>query len=134
MSVSSSAGPDGLPSSFLKNCLPVLIKPLKILFRKSLDSGDIPAIFKRAAIVPIFKGGDRTCPANYRPISLTPVLMKLFERIIRKQVISFLVVNKLLNPSQHGFRENLEGRKCRNLLAINHTALLYEKKNYYMFE
>ena len=88
--------------SFLKNCLPVLIKPLKILFRKSLDSGDIPAIFKCAAIVPIFKGGDRTCPANYRPISLTPVLMKLFERIIRKQVISFLVVNKLLNPSQHG--------------------------------
>ena len=87
MSVSSSAGPDGLPSFFLKNCLPVLIKvikPLKILFRKSLDSGDIPAIFKRAAIVPIFKGGDRTCPPNYRPISLAPVLMKLFERIIRK--------------------------------------------------
>ena len=117
MSVRSSAGPDGLPSSFLKNCLPVLIKPLKIPFRKSLDSGYIPAIFKRAAIVPIFKraaivpifkGGDRTCPLNYRPISLTPVLMKLFERIIRKQVISFLVVNKLLNPSQHGFRENLD--------------------------
>ena len=49
MSVSSSAGPDGLPSSFLKNCLPVLlIKPVKILFRKSLDSGDIPTIYKRA--------------------------------------------------------------------------------------
>ena len=110
MSVSSSAG---LPSSFLKNCLPVLIKPLKILVRKSLDSGDIPTIFKRAAIVPIFKGGDRTCPSNYRPISLTPVLMKLFERIIRKQVISFLVVNKLLNPSQHDFREN---RSCLSAL------------------
>ena len=49
MSVTSSAGPEGLLSSFLKNCLPVLIKPLKILFRKSLDSGDIPAIFKHAA-------------------------------------------------------------------------------------
>ena len=122
MSVSSSAGPDGLPSSFLKNCLPVLIKPLKILLRKSLDSGDIPAIFKRAAIVPIFKGGDRTCPANYRPISLTPVLMKLFERIIRKQVISFLVVNKLLNPSQHGFREN---RSCLSALLDVYDNLLF---------
>ena len=71
--ISSSAGPDGLPSSSLKkNWLPVLIKQLKIFFRKLLDSGDIPAIFKRAAIVPIFKGGDRTCPSNYRPISLTP--------------------------------------------------------------
>ena len=105
ISVSSSTGLDGLLSSFLKNCLPVLIKPLRILFRKSLDSGDIPAIFKGAAIVPIFKGGDRTCLSNYRLISLTPVLMKLFDRIIRKQVISFLIVNKLLNPRQHGFRK-----------------------------
>ena len=106
MSTSSSAGPDGLPSSFLKECLPELIQPLKILFRKSLDSGDIPAILRRAAIIPVLKGGDKNCPSNYRPISLTPVLMKLLERIIRKQVISFLVTNNLLNPSQHGFREN----------------------------
>ena len=68
-----SAGPDGLPSSFLKECPPELIQPLKILFRKSLDSGDIPAILKRAAIIPVFKGGDKTCPSNCRPISLTPV-------------------------------------------------------------
>ena len=44
MSASSSAGPDELPSYFLKECLPELIQPLKILFRKSLGSGDIPAI------------------------------------------------------------------------------------------
>ena len=44
MSVSSSAGPDGLPLSFIENCLLVLIKPLKILFRKSLDSSHIPVI------------------------------------------------------------------------------------------
>ena len=61
MSASSSAGPDGLPSSFLKECLPELIQPLKIFFRKSLDSGDILAILKRAAIIPVFKGGDKTC-------------------------------------------------------------------------
>ena len=56
MSASSSAGPDGLPSSFLKECLPELIQPLKIIFRKSLDSGDIPAILKRASKIPVFKG------------------------------------------------------------------------------
>ena len=121
MSVSSSAGPDGLPLSFPQK-IAFIIKPLKILFRKSLDSGDIPAIFKRAAMVPIFKGGDQTCPSNYRPISLTPVLMKCFERIICKQVISFLVVNKLLNPGQHGFRENRSGLSA--LLDVYDNLLL----------
>ena len=48
MSASSSAGTDGLPSSFLKECLPELIQPLQILFRKSLDFGDIPAILKHS--------------------------------------------------------------------------------------
>ena len=95
MSASSFAGPDGLPSTFLKECLLELIQPLKILFRKSLDSGGISAILKRATIIQAFKGGDKTCPSNYCPISLIPVLMKLLERIIRKQVNSFLVSNNL---------------------------------------
>ena len=79
MSDSSSAGPDELPSSFLKECLPELIQRLQILFRKSLDSGDIPEILKRAAIIPVFRGGDKTCLSNYRPISLTPVLIKVLN-------------------------------------------------------
>ena len=48
--------------------------------------------------------------------------MKLFERTIRKQVISFLVVNKLLNPSQHGFREN---RSCLSALFDVYDILLF---------
>ena len=64
---------------------------------------------KRAAIVPVFKSGDRTAPSNYRPISLTSVIIKVLERIIRKQIVAFLVSKGYLNPTQHGFRE---GRSC----------------------
>ena len=64
---------------------------------------------KRAAIIPIYKSGDKTVPTNYRPISLTSVL----ERIIRKQVFSFLDQKSGLNSTQHGFRP---GRSCLSAL------------------
>ena len=51
-------------------------------------------LLKRAAIVPIYKSGDKSLRSNYRPISLTPILMKIFERIIRKQVTQFLTETK----------------------------------------
>ena len=60
--------------------------------------------FKKAAIVPVFKSGDRTVPSNYLPISLTSVIIKVFERVIRKQIVTFLISNGHLNPTQHGFR------------------------------
>ena len=56
-----------------------------MLFIQSLESGIIPECLKRAAIVPIFKSGDKSLLSNYpRPISLTPILMEIFERVIRK--------------------------------------------------
>ena len=84
-----------------------------ILFNKSLNEGVIPDVLKRAAILPVFKNGDRSIPANYRPISLTPILMKIFERIARKQIVNFLSQHNIFNPTQHGFRE---GRSCLSAL------------------
>ena len=68
---------------------------------------------KRAAIVPIFKSGDKCLPGNYRPISLTSVICKVYERIIRKQVFYFLCDKNCLNDTQHGFRS---GRSCLSAL------------------
>ena len=88
-----------------KKCAIELAVPLQMLFIQSLESGIIPECLKRAAIVPIYKSGDKSLPSNYRPISLTPILMKIFERVIRKQVTQFLTERGYLNSSQHGFRE-----------------------------
>ena len=59
---------------------------------------------KKATIVHIYKSGDRTVPSNYRPITLTSVIIKVFERVIRKQIVTFLIYKGHLNPTQHGFR------------------------------
>ena len=59
--------------------------------------------------IPIFKKGDKSDPANYRPISLTSHLIKIFERVIRKRLVAHLETNSILTNKQHGFRK---GRSC----------------------
>ena len=113
LSSNSATGPDGIPASLLLNCALELAPFLMILFKQSLDSGVIDPSFKKAAIVPVFRSGDRTVPSNYRPISLTSVIIKLFERGIRKQIVTFLISNGHLNHTQHGFRV---GRSCISAL------------------
>ena len=113
LSPNSAAGPDGIPSSLLINCASEIAPLLRKLFTASFLKGYIPPSFKRAAIVPIFKSGDKCLPGNYRPISLTSVICKVYERIIRKQVFSFLCDKNCLNDTQHGFRS---GRSCLSAL------------------
>ena len=113
LSTSSAAGPDGIPSSLLVNCATELAPLLLIVFTHSLSSGVVPPSFKLAAITHVFKSGDRTTPSNYRPISLTSVFSKVLERIIRKQVSSFIDKKGCLNSTQHGFRS---GRSCLSAL------------------
>ena len=84
-----------------------------LVFKQSIDSGVIDSSLKKTAIVPVFKSGDRTVPSNYRPISLTSVIIKVFERVIRKQIVTFLISKGHLNPTQHGFRG---GRSCLSAL------------------
>ena len=88
----SAHGPDGFPSIVLKKCSSTLASPLCILWRKSLNSGYVPCSLKEATITPIFKGGSvsKGYAKNYRPIALTSHLIKIFEKIIRKAIVSYL--------------------------------------------
>ena len=104
ISSNSAAGPDGIPASLLLNCASELAPSLLILFKQSLDYGVNDPSVKKAAIVPVLKSGDRTVPSNYCPISLTSVIIKVFEGVIRNQIVTFLISNGHLNPTQHGFR------------------------------
>ena len=113
LSSNSAAGPDGIPASLLLNCASELVPSLLILFKQSLDSDVIDPSFKKAAIVPVFKSGDRTAPINYRPNSLTSVIIKVFGRVIRKQIYTFLISSGHWNLTQHGFRG---GRSCLSAL------------------
>ena len=60
-------------------------------------------------LIPLFKKGSRNKSVNYRPVSLTSVICKLLETIIRDHMMDFLIKHKLINPSQHGF---LKAKSC----------------------
>ena len=113
LSYNSASGLDGIPCSLLLNSAHELAPSLLILFKQSLSSGVIDPSLKRAAIVPVFKSGDRTAPSNYRPISLTSAIIKVLERIILKQIVAFLISKGYMNPTHHGSRE---GRSCLSAL------------------
>ena len=70
LSCNSAAGPDGVPVTLLKKLSVELAKPLNILFNHSINTGEVPSTWKEAAVVPIYKGGDRSLAKNYRPIDL----------------------------------------------------------------
>ena len=72
-----AGGHGGIPTSLLINCTEEIAPILKIIFSHSLSSSLIPTFFKEAAIIPVFKSGDKSLPSNYRPISLTFVLSKV---------------------------------------------------------
>ena len=101
---SKAAGPDGIHGMVLKNCAPSLARPLTMLFNVSFVTGCIPEDWKLASVVPVHKKDDKGSVENYRPISLTSLIMKIFERCIRKELFS--VCENSLDPRQHGFINN----------------------------
>ena len=103
MKENKSPGVDGISPKILKETVEQISTPLAHVFNMSLQEGIIPLEWKEANIVPLFKKGSRNKSVNYRPVSLTSVICKLLETIIRDHMMDFLVKHKLTNPSQHGF-------------------------------
>ena len=100
----SAPGPDGVPPCLLKKSKRNIARMLIVIFQDSYEKGIIPEILKLALVCPIHKGGSRASPAQYRPISLTSHIVKILERILRKQIIGFLEINKKMDQNQHGSR------------------------------
>ena len=116
MKDNKSPGVDGIPPKLLLEIVEQISIPLATVFNLSLEEGIVPLEWKEANIIPLFKTGSRNKSENYRPVSLTSVICKLLERLIKDHLVDFLVKNKLINPSQHGF---LKARSClTNMLCF----------------
>ena len=116
MKDNKSPGVDGIPPKLLLEIVEQISIPLSTVFNLSLKEGIVPLECKEANIIPLFKKGSRNKSENYRPVSLTSVICKLLERLIKDHLVDFLVKNKLINPSQHGF---LKARSClTNMLCF----------------
>ena len=97
----AAPGTDRFPAILLKECADELSEPLYILWRHSLDNGDIAPMLKTAVICPILKpGSQRNHPKSYRPVSLTSHIIKVFERVIRTALVKYLGDNDLLPGDQ----------------------------------
>ena len=124
LSPNSAAGPDCVPFSLLTNCATELAPVVLLIY---LSHGVISDFWKRAAVIPIYKSGDNSVPSNYRPISLTSAICKDLERIIRKQICSFLDQNGCFNSTQHGFRS---GHSCLSALFDVFDNIMHMLDNY----
>ena len=109
-----SYGPDNIHPKLLKSLADdsSFVNAVVLLFRKCTDSGKLPNIWKSANLSALFKSGSKTDPLNYRPVSLTCILCKVYEKIVRDEILTF--VEDKISPQQHGF---VKGKSClSNLL------------------
>ena len=102
---SGSTGVDGISSRLLKAAGPGIVAPLQHIFNHSIAMSTFPSGLKTGCITPLFKEGDATDPANYRPISILSCLGKLLERAIHTQLTEYFTHHSIYTQAQSGFRK-----------------------------
>ena len=95
LSKSKATGLDEIYSRLLRECPDLISESLTPIFNRSINTGIFPDEWKYAKVIPIHKHGKRNCTDNYRPISIIPVVAKVFERIIYNQLSLFFSENSL---------------------------------------
>ena len=129
----NSCGPDLLSNRMLKAEKYAFSRILKPLINESLDTSIFPTILKTSNVIPIFKKGEKLNLNNYRPISLLPVLSKVFEKVLNNQLTK-VIDNGFIDDNQYGFRQGHStedailqfANKVQKELALkNHVVLVF---------
>ena len=89
----------------MKQSSEICTDALTDLFNKIVREEEFPAKLKLADVTPIYKKDDPTNSKNYRPVSVLPVTSKIFERLLQKQLSSF--IDKFLSPFLFWLQERL---------------------------
>ncbi len=97
-------GPDNIPGHVLRDCAVELTDVFTDIFNISLSQAVVPTCFKATTIIPVPKKSSPSCFNDYRPVALTPILMKWFERLVMHHIKSFLPPS--LDPFQFAYRSN----------------------------
>ncbi len=99
-----AAGPDNIPGRVLKDCAAQLMDVLTDIFNTSLSQAIVPTCLKSTTIIPVPKKSPVSCLNDYRPIALTPIMMKCFERLVMQKIKNSLP--NTLDPLQFAYRPN----------------------------
>ena len=103
LKITKSPGPDGIHPRILYELRYELLEPLNILFQLSYKLGKLPEEWKLGHITAVYKKGNKSDPSNYRPISLTCIICKIMESIIRDHIMKFFFDNSYFSTKQYGF-------------------------------
>ena len=125
LDINKAQGPDAISGAVLKNYSKTLAYPLSILFTLTYNTGYIPQEWKLANVVPVFKKDNKNKVTNYRPISLTSLVMKVLERILYDELFTHTIYK--IDKRQQGFLKN---KSCNtNLLLFTESIArsLHEK-------
>ncbi len=126
MNVRKAAGPDGITGHVLRACADQLAGLFTSIFNESLATSVVPTSFKKSVIVPVPKNSKPSCLNNYRPVALTSIVMKVFERLLKNHICSSIAVT--LDPLQFAYRPN---RSTDNAISqVLHSSLTHiDSKN-----
>ena len=107
LSSSTTMGHDLLDPLSLKLVIKTLAKPVQHVVNTSITTMKYCNKWKLGKLLPLFKGGDedKFSSKAYRPISILPVISKITEKAVHKQVLNFMKVSKQFNMNLHGYRE-----------------------------
>lgn len=100
--VRKSPGPDHIGGRLLKNCAEQLSGIYSFIFNESLKLSKVPRLWKDAIVVPIAKKRNSSSLGDYRPVALTSLIMKSFEKIVRKEILT--LTQPALDPMQFAYR------------------------------
>lgn len=110
LSNNKSAGIDHLRAETLKLISNYIIEPFAFIINKCMETGVWPSAFKESLIIPIYKSGNTSYVQNYRPISLITNLTKVFEKVIKMRLNSYIKKFNLISEKQFGFKENVSAQ------------------------
>ncbi|KAI2645940.1 hypothetical protein H4Q32_025291 [Labeo rohita] len=124
-----AAGPDNIPGRVLRDCAAQLTDVLTDIFNTSLSQAVVPMCLKSTFIIPVPKKSPVSCLNDYRPIALTPIMMKCFERLVMRNIKTSLP--NTLDPLQFAYRPN---RSTDDVISPTlHLALTHlENKDFYV--
>ena len=103
--ICKSSGIEDIPTRALKDAFRVIVPQLVFLFNLSFSKGRFPDKWKKATVIALYKGGDKTDVSNYRPVSLLPLPGKIIEKIAHANMVKFLDEHNILSEKQGGFRK-----------------------------
>ena len=103
LNTNTASSPEGITSKLLKDYCNVCSKPLKRIINSGIENALFEDELKYANITPIHKKDDATDKSNYRPVSVLPVVSKIFERVLHRQIGTYM--ERFLSTFLCGYRK-----------------------------